>query len=265
MSQTTLGRPREDTYRTIVKDAYSTRDGGESRLEIVVWQVDQDRWIPGSEGREGVEDPIKTASGNLRYDKILNDAMDELGSDEIARRTGLDSYADDRGGRAASTIRGYKQKDDWAKPKDEGGFESSHPVKRVLRRYARSRDLGHFEEDEAGDERIALPPRSGRMISGEIDLGAMKRAYKLARSIASQNGFVFVDRSGDGEAVEDNERIDEDEIRRQDRPTGEVHAGCLLIKPGGKAYEYEIDLDTGDLERVNVGKNFRPELPPTGY
>jgi len=260
MSQTTLGGRTENTYRSIVKDAYSTRDDGKSsdtRLEIVVWKVDRDTYLPPSEGRDGVDDPIKTADGNLRYDKMLADALDEIGADELSRRTGLKSYSDERGGRAASTIRGYKYADDWVPPKDEGGYANSHPIKRVLRRYARSQDKGHFEDDAAGDERVSLPPRGERFVSGEIDMGAMFRAYKLARSIASQAGFVFAPQSGDPVAVEDNERIDDDEVRAADRPLGDTKAACFVEKPDGSTYEYQIDLDAKDLTALD-------DAPPAG-
>lgn len=248
MSQSTLGGRTEKWWRSIVKDAYSTRDGGgDTRLEVAVWQIDKDTYIPPDEGREGVEDPIKTVSGNLRYDKILGDAIDELGSPELSRRTGLKSYRDEQGGRAASTIRGYQQNDEWWRPKDEGGYRSSHPIKRVLRRYARSQDKGHFEEDASGDERVALPPRSGKWIDGQIDMEALHSAFRLARSIASQNGFVFAPQSGDGEAVEDNERIDRDEVRPVDRPLGDTKGAVLLTKPSGSVYEYEVDFDKQTL------------------
>ena len=273
--QTTLGRPPEYTYRTIVKDAYSTRDGGgDTRVEVMAWKVDQDQWLDGTPGREGIdpeeapggEDAIMNRDRTLRYDRILDEALDDLGAEEISRRTELKSYRDDRGGRAESTIRGYKYNPERLEDEADGGVGSDHPVKRVLRRYARSRDLGHYEDGESrADEPIELPPRGGEMLSGKIDLQAIKRAFRLARSIASENGLVFVDRSGDGQAVEDNERIDEDEIRRYDRPIGDVKAACLLIKPDGQTYEYKIDLDSRDLERVDVGKNNVGRLAPEGW
>lgn len=245
------------TYRSIVKDGYTTRDPQESNVEVMAWKVDRDVELSRQPPREGVEDPIKTASGNLRYDKILDDALDEIGADEISRRTGLKSYRDDRGGRAESTVRGYQYKDGWGEPKDDGGLPSSHPVKRVLRRYARSQDKGHFEEDEAGDEQLALDARPARTIPGTIDMDALKRAFKLARSICSQNGIVFVDRDGNPSAVEDNERIDSDEVRPADRPIGETKAACQVEK-NGSIYEYEIDLDNKDLIRDG-------DMPPEGF
>jgi len=250
MSQTTLGDlvggepdPGPHPYRSIVKDGYATRDDGDSgdtRLEVAAWVVME------SEG----EEKIKQDDGTLDYAKILDIALADVGADEISRRTGLKSYADDRGGRAESTIRGYRQNAGRMKTKDRGGLPSSHPVKRVLRRYARSNDLGHFQDDEATeyDPDDAEP----------IDMGKLMSAYRLARSIASQNGFVFVSREGEPEAIEDNERIDYDEIRRHDRPLGETHAACLLEKPSGEIYEYEIDLDNGEL--VSGG-----DLPPGGW
>lgn len=248
------------TYRSIVKDAYSTRDPAKNVVEIAAWKVRQEHWVEGSEGREGVEDPIKDWEGNLRYGKILADAMDEIGAEEIARRTALKSYRDDQGGRAASTVRGYKRKDDWIPPKKEGGYPSSHPVKRVLRRYARSQDKGHFEDDTAGDEQIALDPTPGRWVGGQIDLEAVKSAYRLARMICSKNGIVFVSQSGEGEAIEDNERIDADEIRRHDRPVGDMKAACVVEKADGYRAEYWIDLDNQKLERADDDAE-----PPSGW
>lgn len=244
---TELTEPR--VYRSIVKDGYTTRDEGDSsdtRLEIAAWVVME-------EGDEP-EEEIKKDDGTLDYARILEIALADAGAAELSRRTGLKSYRDDRGGRAESTIRGYKQNAGRLAPKDEGGLSSSHPIKRVLRRYARSNDLGHFRDDRStdADEGIVLGEAS------PIDMGKLFGAYRLARSIASQNGFVFAPQSGEPEAVEDNERIDRDEIRRHDRPLGETHAACLLEKPDGSIYEYAIDLDSGTL--VSGG-----ESPPGGF
>ena len=225
-------------YRSIVKDAYDTRDdrsGKPTTLEIVAWKVaEHTREIE-------IKDPD---SGQLRYNDILDAALNELPATEIAERTELKSYADDRGGRSASTIRGYR-----SNPDRLAGLPSSHPVKRVLRRWARSNEIGHFAPEQPTDDDDPRP----------IDMGALMNAYRLARSIASQNGFVFVDRSGDPVAIEDNERIDYDEITRHDRPIGDTKAACLLTKPSGQIYEYRIDLDMGTLEAVSDG------LPPGGY
>ena len=227
-------------YRSIVKDAYDTRDertGKSTTLEIVAWKV--------AEHTQELEikDPD---SGQLRYNDILDAALNEMPATEIAERTKLKSYADSRGGRSASTVRGYRQNADRL-----AGLPSSHPVKRVLRRWARSQEIGHFAPAEAVEADDAEPR--------PIDMGALMNAYRLARSIASQNGFVFVDRSGEPVAIEDNERIDYDEIGRHDRPIGDTKAACLLTKPSGQIYEYRIDLDMGTLEAVNDG------LPPEGY
>jgi hypothetical protein len=265
----------ETPFRGIVKDAYDTRDENdpsETRLEIATWKVEY--WSPDDEPDDEEEEPIKDDEGTLRYTKILDFALDELGAEEIARRTALKSYRDDRGGRAESTIRGYRQNPQRLAPKEEGGLPSSHPVKRVLRRYARSQDLGHFEDDKSTDKNTEDDTEGGidwfgmdddpvarKVEEAEpIDMEALKSAFTLARSIASQNGFVFAPRSGEPVAVEDNERIDEGEIRRHDRPVGEVKAACLLEKPGGATYEYRIDLDDKSLERMdNAG------LPPNGW
>lgn len=238
-------------YRSIVKDGYTTRDGGgENRLEVAAWRIEED---------DG-ELVIKNPDGTLRYEVILDLALgviehpdaSETTAKELSERTELKSYRDDRGGRAASTIRGYTSGDTLS------NLPSSHPVKRVLRRWARSQDLGHFEDDKSTE-------RTPRDDAEPIDMGELFSAYRMARMIASMDGFVFVPQSGDPEAVEDNERIDYDEIRKEDRPIGETHAGVLLEKPDGKLYEYRVDFDTKSLERVGVGSNYSPSLPPGGY
>jgi len=253
MSQTTLSGTTTP-YRTIVKDAYTTRDAGDStdtRLEIVAWRVET------VADEDDDEEPIKDEQGHLRYDRILNDALDELGADELARRTGLKSYADSRGGRAASTIRSYRSKSERLAPADEGGLKSSHPAKRVLRRYARSRGMGHYRDDKSQQE--GPGPSEPDADAAPIDLSGMKGAYRLARSIASQAGFTFAPQSGDPVAVEDNERIDHDEIRRHDRPLGETKAAVMLTKPSGQTYEYSIDLDAKDLDSLDGA------IPPGGW
>jgi len=238
-------------YRSIVKDGYTTRDGGgENRLEVAAWRIEE------SDG----ELVIKNPDGTLRYEVILDFALgviehpdaSEKTSKELAELTALKSYRDERGGRAASTIRGYTSGDTLS------NLPSSHPVKRVLRRWARSQDIGHFENDESTE-------RTPNDDAEPIDMGELFAAYRMARMIASMEGFVFVPSSGEPEAKEDNERIDYDEIRRQDSPVGETHAGVLLEKPDGKMYEYRVDFDTKSLERVGVGSNYSPDLPPKGY
>lgn len=233
-------------YRSIVKDAYSTRDDGDSgdtRLEIASWLV-----------MEHVdEEAVKDEKGNLQYDRMLEHGLDAAGAEEIARRTSLKSYADDRGGRAESTIRGYRNRPDLLAPKDQGGLPSSHPVKRVLRRLARSRGLGHFRDDQATEKE---PDEDAE----PIEMEKLFAAYRFARSIASQNGFGFAPQSGDPVAVEDNERIDYDEIRPPDRPMGDTKAAVLLTKPSGETYEYRVDLDTQELDPVENGN-----LPPGGW
>jgi len=249
MSQSRLDG--ETPYRTIVKDAYSTRSDrtdGETRLEIVAWRVE----TVADDEDEGT---IKDESGSLRYNRILDVALADAGADEIARRTSLKTYADEQGGRAASTIRGYRRNASRLRQKSEGGLPSGHPVKRVLRRYARSNDLGHFEDDKATDDgRGPSPPVEG---AEPIETEAMFRAYKLARSIASQAGFVFAPQSGDPVAVEDNERLDPDEIRSDDRPLGDTKAAAFVEKPDGSTYEYQIDLDAKDLDALD-------DAPPAG-
>jgi len=231
-------------YRSIVKDSYTTRDTraeGETSLEIVVWRIER----VADDDDEGT---IKDESGNLRYNQILEEALDDEGAAEIAERTQLKSYRDEQGGRAASTVRGYRQNPGRLRPKDEGGLPSSHTGKRVLRRYARSNDLGHFDDDRAVDDgRGPSPEEEG---AEPIDLAAMFRAYKLARSIASQQGFVFAPQRGEPVAEEDNERIDDDEIRSDDRPIGDTKAAAFVEKADGSLYEYQIDFDAKDLDQL---------------
>lgn len=243
-------------YRSIVKDAYTTRDedevgGGDTRLEIAAWVVMEN---------EG-DLVIKDENGNLMYDKILQLALgrmeapgaDPIGADTVSERTEKSSYRDDRGGRAASTVRGYLRNPERLAPATEGGLPASHPVKRVLRRWARSQDLGHFEDDES---RERVPDEDAE----PIDMDKLFSAYRLARSIASQNGFVFAPQEGDPVAVEDNERIDYDEVRNEDKPMGDTKAACLLEKPNGETYEYWIDLDMGELVRADGNS-----IPPGGW
>jgi len=232
---------RETPYRSIVKDGYTTRDTNDTNdtdLEIIVWKVKQHKG----------DLVLKDENGNLRYDRIIDLALDDIGSKDIARRTRLKSYRDDQGGRAASTIRGYRSRPDLMRPKPLGGLPSSHPVKRVLRRWARSQNLGHFGGEDPPDD------------ANPIDMTRLKAAYRLARSIASQEGFGFVPRDGDPVAVEDNERIDTDEIRTEDRPVDDTHGAVLLTKPSGQKYEYRVDFDMKELERHEGS-----DLPPHGW
>jgi hypothetical protein len=247
-------------YRSIVKDGYTTRDPANNSVEIAAWRIEE--VTPEAEPPEEEEETIMTESGNLLYGKILRFALDELGADELARRTALKSYRDEQGGRAASTIRGYQYESDWVPPKEQGGYPSGHPMKRVLRRYARSRGEGHFEDDRstAGDDDRDDEPQYGPVIGAEpIDIEEIKAMYRLARMIASKHGLVFVDDSGDGEPEEDNERIDHDEIRGFDRPTGETKAAAMVEKGDGSTFEYEIDLDRQSMERADGTE------PPIGW
>jgi Glu-tRNA(Gln) amidotransferase subunit E-like FAD-binding protein len=58
-------------------------------------------------------------------------------------------------------------------------------------------------------------------------------------------------------AIEDNEIIDRDEIRAADRPIGDTKAAAFVEKSDGSTYEYQIDLDAGDLEPLG-------DAPPAG-
>lgn len=244
----------ETPYRSIVKDGYSTNDPTDNAVEVAAWRIET--VAPGPEPPDD-EERIKTEAGNLLYSKILDTALDELGAEELSRRTGLKSYRDERGGRAESTIKGYRYSDEWTPPKEQGGFGSSHPIKRVLRRYARSRDIGHFRDDKArDDEEIQLGPVIG---AEPIDIEEIEAMFRLARLIASKHGLVFV---GDGpvpRAEEDNERIDHDEIRGVDRPIGETKAGVHVVKADGSTFEYEIDLDQQTMTRADGYE------PPEGW
>ena len=249
VQQTLTGQRQTYPYRSIVKDAYTTRDEGDdsdTRLEIVVWKVVKHK----------PDEPIKNDDGRLDYDKILRKLIDEEGltQTEIAETTHADSYRDEQGGRSRSTVgryyRGEASLNELLEKQD-----ADHPILRVVRRRARSRDLGHFQQDQSRDD-LSIDPDAEE----PIDTTALESAFTGARSIASQNGFVFAPQSGTPIAVEDNERIDHDEIRRHDRPLGEVHAACMLEKPDGSVYEYQIDLDTGTLEPA--GDN---SIPPGGW
>jgi len=200
-------------YRSIVKDGVVTRDDEEeSRSELAVWLIK-----PAEIEEELLQTKI---GGEVQYKTILEVALGRrqapagatpTTANELSQRTELSSYADSRGGRSASTIRGYLSNDTLTR------LPSSHPVKRVLRRYIRSQQFGHFSESEPD------PDKTTRAVS-----------------------------------VEDNERIDKDEIRPNDRPLGEVQAS-LLLESGSYTQEYRIDLDD---------RTVTPEdglTPPGGY
>jgi hypothetical protein len=226
-------------FRSIIKDGQTyDEDYRSTDVEISAWvikraAVDIDATASGS--------LILKVDGELQYDTILEvvlgrrqvEGYDPRSAQELADRTESNSYADDRGGRSASTIRGYLSNDTLER------LPSSHPVKRVLRREIRTYDLGHFAEQEtttAGD----LPQ--------PIDMAALRRAYKFARKITGDSGLGFVSEQPFSEAIEDNKLISEQEIRPADRPTGDFKASVHVMKnsPSGselETYEYEVDFD----------------------
>ena len=226
-------------FRSIIKDGQTTDEEYRSTdVEISAWvikraAVDIDATASGS--------LILKVDGELQYDTILEvvlgrrqvEGYDPRSAKELADRTESQTYADDRGGRSASTIRGYLSSDRLQR------LPSSHPFNLVLRRERRTYDLGHFAEQAtttAGD----LPQ--------PIDMAALRRAYKFARKITGDSGLGFVSEQPFSEAIEDNKLISEQEIRPADRPTGDFKASVQVIKssPSGselKTYEYEVDFD----------------------
>jgi hypothetical protein len=231
-------------YRSIVKDGNVTReDNRESRAEIAVWMVKSDE--------KDQPEEIKTkVNGRVQYKPILEvalgrrqvDKVSPTTAEELSRRTGLSSYADSRGGRSASTIRGYLSGDTLSR------LPSSHPVKRILRRYVRSQEFGHFAERDADPDDVR-----------PIDKDRMLNVFTRAKMICiGQPLYINIVATTSGVSVEDNERIDKDEIRPNDRPLGEVQAS-LLLESGSYTQEYRIDLDD---------RTVTPEdglAPPGGY
>jgi len=231
-------------YRSIVKDGVVTRDDEEeSRSELAVWLIK-----PAEIEEELLQTKI---GGEVQYKTILEVALGRrqapagatpTTANELSQRTELSSYADSRGGRSASTIRGYLSNDTLTR------LPSSHPVKRVLRRYIRSQQFGHFSESEPDPDNTE-----------PIDMDRMFGAFRLAKMICiGQPLKINIVRDARPVAVEDNERIDKDEIRPDDRPLGEVQA-ALLLESGSYIQEYRIDLDD---------RTVTPEdglAPPGGY
>jgi len=226
-------------FRSIIKDGQTTDEEYRSTdVEISAWviqraAVDIDATASGS--------LMLKVDGELQYDTILEvvlgrrrvEGYDPRSAQELADRTESKSYADDRGGRSASTIRGYLSNDTLER------VPSSHPVKRVLRREIRTYELGHFAEQETTTAADLPEP---------IDMAALRRAYKMARRIAADSGLGFVSNESFSEAIEDNKLISEEEIRPVDRPTGDYKASVHVIKssPSGselETYEYEVDFD----------------------
>ena len=241
--------PETRYYRSIVKDGHVTRtDGKTSRAELAVWMVKKAELDPAAQittkvgGRVQYKTILEVALGRRQLDGVTPTT-----ADEISRRTKLSSYADSRGGRSANTIRGYLSNDTLS------GLPSSHPVKRILRRYVRSQGFGHFADGD-GDPENAEPIDQERMLS----------AYTLAKMICiGQPLYINIVATTSGVSVEDNERIDQDEIRPDDRPLGEVQAALLLEVDNGigddYVQEYRIDLDDRDVTKEDG------LTPPGGY
>lgn len=98
-------------------------------------------------GASPEEEQIKEDDGGLNYGRILSLMLGEHTQAEIAEKTALKSYRDERGGRSRSTISSYARGS-----QSFAAVGSSHPLKRVLRRWARSNDVGHYRDDEAQDD-----------------------------------------------------------------------------------------------------------------
>ena len=230
-------------FRSIIKDGQTTdEDYRSTDVEISAWivkraAVDIDATARGS--------LILKVDGELQYDTILEvvlgrrsvDGYDPRSAQELADRSESDAYRDDRGGRSASTIRGYLSGDTLQ------GLPSSHPVKRVLRREIRTYDLGHFAEQETSTAADLPSP---------INMTSLLDAYKRARVAAEESGLKFLRALPVAEAIEDNKLISESDIRPADRPTGDFKASVMVTKnsKGGSeidTYEYEVDLDSKTL------------------
>lgn len=216
-------------YRSIIKTGHTTKDdaGAQVQVEIAVWQIKEATLEPKGE--------LDTKQdGRVQYGVILQVALgresvqgvDPIGAEEIARRSALKSYRDEQGGRAPSTVRGY------ATGETLSNLPANHPVKRVLRRYNRSRGIGHQADGDV-DPEAANP----------IDMNSLQAAYRLSRMICSKGGLGFLPKTGDGKAEENNQRIDYDEIRPIDEPLGDMKAAVMIDSQGLMPKEYEIDLD----------------------
>jgi len=223
-------------FRSIIKDGQTTNDPTRTQVEVAVWEIQYAEVETKPDPRASL---VLKVDGKLQYDTILAvvlgrrevDGYDPLTASELSARTESPSYADARGGRSESTVKGYLSNDRLTR------LPSSHPVKRVLRREIRSNKLGHFSEDTTSDE---LPE--------PIDMERLSRAFLRARTIVGEN-LTFVSATTTQEAVEDNKLIDEQDIRVIDE-IDEILAAALVEK-GDKQYEYRIDLSKRKLEAID--------------
>jgi len=61
------------------------------------------------------------------------------------------------------------------------------------------------------------------------------------------------------DGVEENERIDRDEVRRVDRPLGKVNA-AILVERGFGSYGYKVDFSRGTLDRDDRYATLAPAI-----
>jgi len=235
-------------FRSIIKDGQTySSDRRNHDVEIAAWIIKR---APASIDADPKGSVITKVGGELRYNTILEvvlgrrelEGYSPRTPQELAERTQSDSYRDEKGGRSASTIRGYLSNDTLE------GLPSSHPLKRVLRREIRTYNIGHFADEDMQTFSDDLPR--------PINMSSLADAYKRARSIASDNGLKFLDASPVSEAIEDNKLIDEAEIRPVDRPTGDFKASVMVTKESASGsematYEYKVDLDKRTLENID--------------
>lgn len=101
-------------------------------------------------------------TGRLDYEKMLDMARQSLTQRELAERAA--NYADD-GSFGRSTVSDYERGQT-----DITERNSGHPLKRALRRWARSNDVGHYQDDESADETIYRDGRTRRTLVEYIDV-----------------------------------------------------------------------------------------------
>lgn len=140
-----LDKKRHDLGSPFLQVLYSVkymdRWGWQPETGLHVERIDG---TPIRDETERVKDP---ESGTLDYHKLLRLMLEQTTQSEVADRTALKSYADDRGGRSRSTVSDYARG-----VQSFASVASSHPLKRVVRRWARSNDVGHFLGDESRDD-----------------------------------------------------------------------------------------------------------------
>lgn len=84
--------------------------------------------------------------------------------------------------------------------------------------------------------------------------------WDRAKGIAfSEIGPVVGEISDIPNGIEENERIDRDEVRSIDRPLGKVHA-AVLVERGFGSYGYKVDFSRGTLERDDRYATLAPAI-----